>query len=57
MYHIHLDLRWLLISLIYIQSTSWGCSDNKSEDLENTLYSVISDLIYISLKIFETVSK
>ncbi|XP_011498574.1 PREDICTED: protein MMS22-like [Ceratosolen solmsi marchali] len=56
MYHIHLDLRWLIISLTYIQNNSWGCLDNKSDDLENIIYAVIGDLIYISLKIFERIS-
>nr|XP_031832750.1 protein MMS22-like isoform X2 [Nomia melanderi] len=55
MYHMHIELRWFLISLEYTRSLYYQYStDSHLEELENIQAIIINDLIYISLKIFET---
>ncbi|OXU29027.1 hypothetical protein TSAR_005155 [Trichomalopsis sarcophagae] len=55
LYHSHLDLRWLLTTIIYIKSNSWHESESNNEHLENIIFSALADLIYISMKIFVTI--
>ncbi|XP_014204492.1 protein MMS22-like [Copidosoma floridanum] len=55
MFHLHLDLRWLVISLVYTNYHSGNNSCSNFENLENCIYTTIGDLIYIALKIFATI--
>ncbi|XP_033336521.2 protein MMS22-like isoform X1 [Megalopta genalis] len=55
MYHMHIELRWFFISLVYTRSLYHQYSmESQLEELENVQAIIINDLIYISLKIFET---
>ncbi|XP_053997170.1 protein MMS22-like [Hylaeus anthracinus] len=55
MYHMHLELRWLFISLVYTRSICYQYSmETQLDEFENIQGIIINDLIYISLKIFET---
>lgn len=56
MYHIHLDLRWLLITLISVKNDQWEDPNETNEEMNNCLHNITGDLIYISMKIFESVS-
>ncbi|EFN83552.1 Uncharacterized protein C6orf167 [Harpegnathos saltator] len=57
MYHIHIELRWFFITLIYARTTWYQYSiHTQLEELENTFAIVISDLIYAALKVFERLS-
>ncbi|XP_033225230.1 protein MMS22-like [Belonocnema kinseyi] len=52
-YHMHLELRWLYVILIHARSTSWQNSSNdRCEELSETLELVINDLVYMSMKMF-----
>lgn len=53
LYHMHLELRWLIVSLVYIQTGKSQLTEAHTVDLNRIIELVISDLIYISLKIFE----
>ncbi|XP_046814404.1 protein MMS22-like isoform X2 [Vespa crabro] len=56
LYHLHLDLRWLYITLIYMRNVHWQYSEEAGiDDIENVYRLIISDLIYISCKIFERI--
>ncbi|XP_023289124.1 protein MMS22-like [Orussus abietinus] len=58
MYHMHLELRWLYVTLSQAQSLCWQLSSNQFEDVSDDsdeLRSTIEDLIYISMKLFERV--
>ncbi|XP_043496827.1 protein MMS22-like isoform X1 [Polistes fuscatus] len=56
LYHLHLDLRWLYITLIYMRNIHWQYSEEVGmDDIENVYKLIISDLIYISCKIFERI--
>ncbi|KAI4498080.1 hypothetical protein M0802_006904 [Mischocyttarus mexicanus] len=56
LYHLHLDLRWLYITLIYMRNVHWQYSEEVGmDDIENVYKLIISDLIYISSKIFERI--
>ncbi|XP_046143371.1 protein MMS22-like isoform X3 [Osmia bicornis bicornis] len=56
MYHMHIELRWLFISLMYTRNTYCQYSmENQLDEFENIQKMIINDLIYISLKVFETV--
>ncbi|CAL7941312.1 unnamed protein product [Xylocopa violacea] len=55
MYHMHLELRWFFISLMYTRNVH--CQyliENQLNEFENIQTMIINDLIYVSLKIFET---
>ncbi|CAD6243820.1 GSCOCG00013156001-RA-CDS [Cotesia congregata] len=52
LYHMHLELRWLLILFTYVRASKFTVAEMMN-DLSKTLELVIDDLIYISLKIFE----
>ncbi|XP_043263204.1 protein MMS22-like, partial [Colletes gigas] len=55
MYHMHIELRWLFISLVYTRSLYYQHSiESQLNELESNQQIIINDLIYISLKIFET---
>ncbi|XP_076234655.1 protein MMS22-like [Calliopsis andreniformis] len=55
MYHIHIELRWLFISLVYTRSMfSQYSMENQLDEFEKIQQMIIHDLIYISLKTFET---
>ena len=55
MYHTHIELRWLFISLVYTRSMYYHYSvENQFGELENIQATIVNDLICISLKIFET---
>lgn len=51
MYHMHLELRWFFLTIMYAR-TMYSRSFN---DLNDTLQLVIDDLVYISMKMFERV--
>ncbi|XP_012139632.2 protein MMS22-like isoform X2 [Megachile rotundata] len=54
-YHMHIELRWLFVSLMYTRNTYCHYSnENQLDEFENVQGMIINDLIYISLKIFET---
>ena len=56
MYHMHIELRWYFISLMYAKNIYCQYSiENHLDEFENMQTMIINDLIYISLKIFETV--
>ncbi|KAG9429298.1 protein MMS22-like isoform X1 [Apis mellifera carnica] len=56
MYHMHIELRWFFISLIYTKNIYCEYSiENHLDEFENIQAMIINDLIYISLKIFETI--
>ncbi|KAK2579413.1 hypothetical protein KPH14_003271 [Odynerus spinipes] len=56
LYHLHLDLRWLYITLIYMCNVHWQYSEEAGiDDIENVCRLIISDLMYISCKIFERI--
>lgn len=56
MYHMHIELRWFFISLMYTKDIySQYSIENHLDEFENVQAMIINDLIYISLKIFETV--
>lgn len=58
MYHMHIELRWLFISLVYTRSIYHQYSmDGQLQEFENIQGIIINDLIHISLKIFETVKE
>lgn len=57
MYHMHLELRWLFITIIYARTIYSESSNLRLEDLDSTLQLVVDDLVYVSLKMFERVSK
>ncbi|XP_026671561.1 protein MMS22-like [Ceratina calcarata] len=55
MYHMHIELRWFFISLMYTHNTYCQYSfENQLIEFESLLAAIINDLIYVSLKIFET---
>ncbi|CAK9817611.1 Protein MMS22-like [Anthophora quadrimaculata] len=55
MYHMHIELRWFFLSLIYIKNINCQYfGENQLDELEDFQSVIINDLIYISLKIFET---
>ncbi|XP_033366135.1 protein MMS22-like isoform X2 [Bombus vosnesenskii] len=55
MYHMHIELRWFFISLMYTKHIySQYSIENHLDEFENVQAMIINDLIYISLKIFET---
>ncbi|XP_043598632.1 protein MMS22-like isoform X2 [Bombus pyrosoma] len=55
MYHMHIELRWFFISLMYTKDIYNQYSiENHLDEFENVQAMIINDLIYISLKIFET---
>ncbi|KAF3426824.1 hypothetical protein E2986_01096 [Frieseomelitta varia] len=55
MYHMHIELRWYFISLMYAKNIYCQYSiENHLDEFENMQTIIINDLIYISLKIFET---
>ncbi|XP_076654446.1 protein MMS22-like [Halictus rubicundus] len=55
MYHMHIELRWFFISLVYTRCLYHQYSmESQLEELENIQTIIINDLIYTSLKIFET---
>ncbi|XP_015439046.1 PREDICTED: protein MMS22-like [Dufourea novaeangliae] len=57
MYHMHIELRWFFISLVYTRSLYCQYSmESQLDEFENIQGTIINDLIYISLKIFETMS-
>ncbi|KAG7210314.1 hypothetical protein KM043_011855 [Ampulex compressa] len=54
LYHMHIELRWLFISLLYIRNIYWQyATEDETDDLQHIQRTVINDLLYISLKIFE----
>ncbi|XP_015602809.1 protein MMS22-like isoform X2 [Cephus cinctus] len=55
MYHMHLELRWLCITLIYSQTVPWKNSCDNNPDLDIVLGTVIKDLMYIATKLFERI--
>lgn len=56
MYHTHIELRWLFISLVYTRSMYYHYSvENQFGELEDIQATIVNDLISISLMIFETV--
>lgn len=56
MYHMHIELRWFFISLIYTRNMYYQCpTENHLDEFESIQIMIINDLIHISLKIFETV--
>ncbi|XP_066597925.1 protein MMS22-like isoform X2 [Prorops nasuta] len=55
-FHLHLELRWYLITLLYDQSKFLNYLDLQIDELEKIHATVINDLIYISLKMFEKFS-
>ncbi|XP_043279695.1 protein MMS22-like [Venturia canescens] len=56
LYHMHLELRWLFITIIHSRTVYSESSNLSTEDLDSTLQLVIDDLIYVSLKMFERIS-
>lgn len=55
LYHIHLDLRWSIISLTYTRDYLSGALKTNTENVEKCIEQIVKDLIFISLKIFATV--
>ncbi|XP_058805001.1 protein MMS22-like [Phymastichus coffea] len=55
LYHLHLDLRWLLITLLYVKNDQWDHLNEITDDLKNCIYDIIADLIYINMNIFESI--
>ena len=54
----HLELRWLYVTLIHVRSTSWQNSSNDQlDELNKTLELVINDLLYMAMKMFARVTK
>ncbi|XP_043474055.1 protein MMS22-like [Leptopilina heterotoma] len=52
-YHMHLELRWLYVTLIYARNVSWQNSINEpADELDKTFELIVNDLIYMSMKIF-----
>ncbi|KAK0098257.1 hypothetical protein PV326_010156 [Microctonus aethiopoides] len=56
LYHMHLDLRWLFVTVIYNTTKKKLFASDSMIDLNKTLELVVDDLIYISLKIFDRVN-
>ncbi|OAD54304.1 Protein MMS22-like [Eufriesea mexicana] len=55
MYHMHIELRWFFISLIYTRNIYFQYPiENHLDEFESIQIMIINDLIYTSLKIFET---
>ncbi|XP_034947759.1 protein MMS22-like [Chelonus insularis] len=58
LYHMHLELRWLLFILVYIRASKCNSLESSSSinDLHQTFELIIDDLIYISYKVFERIN-
>ncbi|KAL7294391.1 hypothetical protein TKK_0012396 [Trichogramma kaykai] len=55
LYHVHLDLQWLLLTLVYTKHSFCKYLDNNIDNLENAIFSAIGDLMYVAMKIFATI--
>ncbi|XP_028046332.2 protein MMS22-like isoform X2 [Monomorium pharaonis] len=53
LYHMHIELRWFLITLIYSKTMWYQYQLTQLEEFENTTEMVINDLLYSALKVFE----
>lgn len=57
MYHMHIELRWFFVTLMYAKTMWYQYSvHTQLEEFENTFTIVINDLIYFALKVFERVN-
>ena len=50
-YHLHLELRWIYLIVLYSRLKSENMI-NENEELNNVILLIIHDLIFMALKVF-----
>ncbi|XP_011860729.1 PREDICTED: protein MMS22-like isoform X2 [Vollenhovia emeryi] len=53
LYHMHIELRWYLVTLMHSRTTGYHQYHTQLEEFEHTTEVAVNDLLYSALKIFE----